>query len=151
FYLLLPETDYFGGLMFMRRALDAARREDSIRSIEEKLPMQIALGAASFPKDGEDFDELLHWCRVRIDEQRGSLFRRLHVADLQPNAFWDLTDPLLADRPGIPVTSPSSRLPSDPSFFAAIEREAVREIGRDPKARGLLYLSTRDPVRAAAL
>jgi hypothetical protein len=26
----------------------------------------LLLGAATFPKDGEDFDELLHWARARI-------------------------------------------------------------------------------------
>jgi diguanylate cyclase (GGDEF)-like protein len=151
YYLLLPETDYFGALMFTRRAFDAARKEDSLKAIEEKLPVLVSLGAAAFPKDGEDFDELLHWCRLRIEEQRGSLLRRLHLGDVQPGAFWELADLLLAERPPIPESSPSARTPPDPAFFEAMRREVLREISRDPKARGLLYLSSRDSAQSAAL
>ena len=84
YYVLLPETDYFGALMFLRRAVDEVRREDTIQRVEERCPVLLSMGAATFPKDGEDFDELLHWARARIQEQRGSLVRRLHLDDLDP-------------------------------------------------------------------
>jgi two-component system cell cycle response regulator len=141
YYVLLPETDYFGALMFLRRAVEEIRREATVKALEERVPVLLSLGAATYPKDGEDFDELLHWCRARAEEQRGSLVRRLHLADLDTSAFWELTDILLSEAARLPESSPSGRRPADPALFATVQREAAREIARDPRARGLLYLS----------
>lgn len=151
YYVLLPETDYFGALMFVRRATEEIRKEESIRRIEERSPVLISMGAATFPKDGEDFDELLHWARVRVGEQRGSMLRRLHLGDVDPAAFWELCDLLLSEQARIPDSSPSRRLAFDPEFFAAAQREAAREVARDPRARGLLYVGTREGVGTAPL
>jgi two-component system, cell cycle response regulator len=140
YYVLLPETDYFGALMFLRRAAEEVRKEESVRQAEERVPLLLSMGAATFPKDGEDFDELLHWARARVQEQRGSLLRRLHLSDVDPAAFWELADLLLSEQARLPESSPSSRLPRDPDFFAAAQREAAREIARDPRARGVLYV-----------
>ncbi len=139
YYLLLPETDHFGALMFLRRAAEEIRGEEWIRKLEERCPVLVAMGAAAFPKDGEDFDELLHWARARVQEQRDSLLRRLHLGDLDRAAFWELADMLLSEQAPIPESSPSTRLAADPELFAAAQREAAREISRDPRARGLLY------------
>lgn len=144
YYMLLPETDFFGAHMFVRRAAEELRREESIRAIEERCPVLVSLGAAAFPKDGEDFDELLHWAKARVVEQRGSMLRRLHLADLDPAAFWELADLLLSDGARIPDTSPSARQAADREFFLAAQREAAREIARDPRARGVLYVGLRD-------
>ena len=141
YYVLLPETDYFGALMFLRRAVDEIRREEAVRVLEQRVPVLLSLGAAAYPKDGEDFDELLHWCRARAEEQRGSLVRRLHLGDLEPAAFWELADMLLGGAARLPDSSPSGRRPADPGLFALVQREAAREIARDPRARGLVYLS----------
>jgi diguanylate cyclase (GGDEF)-like protein len=149
YYLLLPETDYFGALMFLRRAVAEARGEDSIRELEQRCPVLLSMGAAAFPKDGEDYDELLHLARARVQEQRGSLLRRLHLGDLAPNAFWELADLLLSDASRIPESSPSARLAADRELFAAVQREAAREIARDPRARGLLYVGTRERLAGA--
>jgi diguanylate cyclase (GGDEF)-like protein len=154
YYVLLPETDYFGALMFLRRATEEVRKEESVRKLEERSPVLLSMGAATFPKDGEDFDELLHWARARVQEQRGSLLRRLHLGDLEAAAFWELADLLLTDTARIPESSPSARIDPDQEFFAAAQREAAREIARDPRARGLLYVGVGSglataPVRAA--
>jgi diguanylate cyclase (GGDEF)-like protein len=151
YYVLLPETDHFGALMFLRRAVDEVRREEAIREVERRCPVLLSMGASAFPKDGEDFDELLHWARARVQEQRGSLLRRLHLGDVAPNAFWELADLLLSDSARIPDSSPSARLAADAELFAAAQREAAREIARDPRARGLLYVGSRDAAAAAPL
>ena len=149
YYVLLPETDYFGALMFLRRAAEEIRREDSIVELERRCPVLLSMGASTFPKDGEDFDELLHWARARVQEQRGSLLRRLHLGDVPANAFWELTDLLLSDDAHIPESSPSTRVAQDPELFVAAQREAAREIGRDPRARGLLYVGSRERLASA--
>jgi diguanylate cyclase (GGDEF)-like protein len=150
YYVLLPETDYFGALMFQRRAFEEIRRAASVRELDERNPVLISMGAATFPKDGEDFDELLHWAKDRIGEQRGSLLRRLHLDDLEPSAFWELADVLLSDAP-LPDTSPSARPEADPEFLTAAMREAAREVARDPRARGHLYVGVSGPVGSAAI
>lgn len=149
YYVLLPETDYFGALMFVRRATQELRKEASIQELERKCPVLVSMGASTFPKDGEDFDELLHWARARVEEQRGSLLRRLHLGDVDPTAFWELADLLLSERARIPESSPSARIDADPDFVAAAQREAAREIARDPRARGVLYVGLRDRAAAA--
>ena len=151
YYVLLPETDYFGALMFIRRASEEIRKEESIRRIEERCPVLISMGAATFPKDGEDFDELLPWARARVGEQRGSMLRRLHLRDVDPAAFWELCDLLLSEQARIPDSSPSARVDFDPDFFAAAQREAAREVARDPRARGLLYVGVSGGVGSAAV
>jgi two-component system cell cycle response regulator len=140
YYVLLPETDAFGALVFMRRAAQEIRSEASVRQIEEKAPLLLSMGSAAFPKDGEDFDQLLHVARAGVEAQRASVVRKLHLGDLERNAFWELCDLLLSGQANLPESSPSSRLPADPELFAAVQREAAREIGRDPRARGLLYV-----------
>jgi diguanylate cyclase (GGDEF)-like protein len=151
YYVLLPETDTFGALMFLRRAQEEVRGEESLRELERRCPVLLSMGASTFPKDGEDFDELLHWARARVQEQRGSLLRRLHLGDVAPNAFWELADLLLSGTARIPDSSPSARIPSDAELFAAAQREAAREIARDPRARGVLYVGTREVVAGAPL
>jgi two-component system cell cycle response regulator len=149
YYVLLPETDSFGALMFLRRAADEVRKEPSIHEVERVCPVLLSMGASTFPKDGEDFDELLHWARARVQEQRGSLLRRLHLGDLEPAAFWELADLLLSDSAHVPESSPSARLDTDPELVLAAQREAAREVARDPRARGVLYLGVRDAGAAA--
>jgi diguanylate cyclase (GGDEF)-like protein len=151
YYVLLPETDSFGALMFVRRAAEEIRKEPSIQKLEERCPVLVSMGAATFPKDGEDFDELLHWARARVVEQRGSLLRRLHLGDLDPGAFWEMADLLLDGGPRLPESTPSARLAPDADLPDAAEREAAREIGRDPRARGLLYVGGPSALDARAV
>jgi diguanylate cyclase (GGDEF)-like protein len=142
YYVLLPETDHFGALMFARRAADEVRREPAVQALGGgELPL--ALGLATFPRDGEDFDELIHHARMRQEEQRHSLVRRLPVAALGPGAFWELADLLLDPEGPAPDPATSARRSADPELFAAAQREAARDIGRDPRARGLLYVGAR--------
>jgi diguanylate cyclase (GGDEF)-like protein len=153
YYLLLPETDPFGAQLFLRRAAEEIRGEPSIRLLEEQAPVLVSMGAAAFPRDGEDFDELLHWARQRVEAQRGSLVRRLQLGDLDRTAFWELTDLLISGAPHLADSSPSARRPADPEAFAAVQREVARELGRDPRARGLVYVGgpglARAPLREA--
>ncbi|MBX5483431.1 MAG: response regulator [Myxococcaceae bacterium] len=142
FYMLLPETDFFGALMFARRADAAVREEPEVREIEERLPVALVGGAATFPKDGEDFDELVHKCRRRMEERRVSLQRRL-VLDGLP--FWDEVELLLgsAQSPRLPTddrAEPSRRGKVSSALFEELQTEVARELLRDPTSRGLLYV-----------
>ncbi len=141
FHVLLPETDFFGGLMFLRRALSSVADEPDARALEARVPFALTGGAATFPRDGEDFDELLVRCRRRMDERRGSLHHHLKL-DALP--FWEEVELLLG-------TSRSPRLPDAPGepsrrgkvadvLFDELQGEVARDLLREPMARGLMYV-----------
>ena len=142
FYLLLPETDFFGAVMFVRRAIAAVREEPDAQEVEARLPLALVGGASTFPKDGEDFDDLVHRCRRRMDERRSSLQRKL-MLDTLP--FWDEVELLLgnASSPKLPVednAEPSRRGKVSDVLFDELQAEIARELIRDPGSRGLLYV-----------
>jgi len=146
FYLLLPETDFFGALMFVRRALAAAREEKDVQEVEARLPLALVGGASTYPKDGEDFDELVHRCRKRMDERRASLQRKL-LLDALP--FWDEVELLLgsAASPKLPAderAEPSRRGKVADVLFDELQVEVARELLREPSSRGLVYVGSAD-------
>ncbi|MFL5319794.1 MAG: response regulator [Myxococcaceae bacterium] len=142
FYMLLPETDFFGAMMFVRRAMTAVRDEPEVQEVESRLPLGLVSGASTYPKDGEDFDELVHRCRRRMDERRVSLQRKLHLDGLP---FWDEVELLLgsSSSPKLPVddvSEPSRRGKVADQLFTEVQSEIARDLLRDPTARGILYV-----------
>jgi hypothetical protein len=128
--------------MFVRRALAAVREEPDAQEVEARLPLALVGGASTFPKDGEDFDDLVHRCRRRMDERRSSLQRKL-MLDTLP--FWDEVELLLgnASSPKLPVednAEPSRRGKVSDVLFDELQSEIARELIRDPGSRGLLYV-----------
>ncbi len=142
FYLLLPETDAFGAVVFTRRALQALREAPEVQAVEARLPLSLVVGASTFPRDGEDFDELVQRCRRRMDERRASLQRRLMLEGLD---FWETVELLLgsAQSPRLPAdgeAEPSRRGKVADGLFEALLAEVARELQRDPQTRGLVYV-----------
>ncbi len=143
-YALLPETDRFGGMMFERRVRDMARRVEETAP-DGRPPIAMTVGVATFPVDGGDFDELLARCRVRMDEARTTLRRRLHLDDL---AFWETFEVLVDGRSAKAIrareggSGASHQGPLPEGHFAALQREICREIVRAPRVRGLVYVGT---------
>ncbi len=142
FYVLLPETDFFGAIMFTRRAAQAVRNEADVQEVEAKLPLSLVGGAATFPRDGDDFDELVHRCRRRMDERRSSLQRRLLLDDIP---FWDEVELLLGNTtsPRLPAderAEPSRRGQVVDTLFGELQAEVARELLREPSSRGVLYV-----------
>lgn len=142
FYVLLPETDYFGAVVFARRAMALALEDPDVLEVESRLPLALTHGASAFPKDGDDFDELVHQCRQRMEARRNSLQRRLHLDGL---SFWEEVELLLgsAQSPRLPVDDqgePSCRGTVAETLFDDLQREIAREILRTPNSRGLVYV-----------
>lgn len=141
FHVLLPETDYFGGLMFLRRALSSVVEEADARALEARVTLGLTGGVATFPRDGDDFDELLVCCRRRMEERRGSLHHHLR---LEPLPFWDEVELLLGNSrsPRLPDAAgePSRRGKVADVLFEELQGEIGREFLREPMARGLLYV-----------
>ncbi len=144
FYLLLPETDAFGAVVFIRRALQAVREAPDVQAIEAGLPLSLTCGASTFPRDGEDFDELMQRCRRQMDERRASLHRRLMLEGLD---FWETVELLLgsAQSPRLPADGegePSRRGRVADGLFEALQAEVAREVQRDPGTPGLVYVGS---------
>ncbi|HEY3449281.1 MAG TPA: response regulator [Myxococcales bacterium] len=139
-FVLLPETDYLGALLFARRARAAIARETFGDGTDGLVALTI--GAATFPRDGNDFDELLRVSRRRTAEARTSLARKL---DLGPLDFWQSVELLLGSKesPKLPVddrAGPTRRGYLPPGLFSQLQIEMALEVARNPKARGVLYL-----------
>jgi|GEM_PF-418567 len=142
FLLLLPETDPFGAQVFLRRALAAAREAPELRALEGLAPLQLQGGAASFPRDGEDLDDLTEACRTRLEQRRASLHRRLV---LEPLGFWEAVELLLGspDGPRLPADDgavPSRRGRVPEALFDEVQAEIGRALLREPGVRSLVYL-----------
>ena len=142
FFLLLPETDSFGAIVFSRRALQAVREAPEVQAIEARVPLSLMAGAATFPKDGEDFDELVQRCRRRMEERRASLHRRLMLEGLD---FWETVELLLGNSQSPPLPAdgeaePSRRGKVADGLFEALQAEVAKELQRDPGTRGLVYV-----------
>jgi diguanylate cyclase (GGDEF)-like protein len=153
-YLLLPETDFLGGLTCTRSARDAVGRNPFLAAIDRHHPIAISFGPAAFPRDGDDVDQLFAACSRRLDEARRSVFRRLHLEDID---FWNAVDLLIGDDDryvGDSVdTSGSLSATEDergisrhglfpPGFIAFLRHEVINEVGRQAGLSGWLYLGS---------
>ncbi len=151
-YLLLPETDFLGGLAFARSARDAIQKSPFLADIDRKHAINLSFGPAAFPRDGDDVDQLFAACRRRLDEARRSLFRRLHLEDAD---FWAAIDLLVGDGDAyrgdrvelsraLAVTEDEKgilRHAVFPSGFPALAcQQVLSEAARQARASGWLFL-----------
>lgn len=121
--MLLPETDAYGALAFLRRA---ERELDGEPALRAWSPGAVDLGVATFPADASALPALLARCEARLAASRSSPARGLPpVAD----GLWAALDRLAAGGAFAPAAL-------DP---AALEREVARGLARDPAGRALLY------------
>jgi two-component system, cell cycle response regulator len=151
-YLLLPETDFLGGLAFARTARDAIARSPFLADIDRDNPIAVSFGPASFPRDGDDVDQLFAACSRRLGEARRSLFRRLHLEDVD---FWGAVDLLIGptelysggdldSQKPLSVTEDArgvTRHNIFPTGFTALAQEEVLvEVARQGASSGWLFL-----------
>lgn len=152
-YVLLPETDFLGGLGFARTAREAIQRNPFLADIDRQHPIAVSFGPAAFPRDGDDVDQLFAACRRRLDEAQRSLFRRLHLEDVD---FWGAADLLIGgddayaqdvvQRPGpFGVTEDALGISRHQVFprpwMPLLYREVLGEAARQPKTSGWLFLA----------
>ena len=95
YYLLLPETDSLGARMFVRRSQAAFSSDSFIAEMSRDYPISVTMGAATFPLNGQDFDQLLLACREEAEQTQRSLFRRLQ---LEQNGFWEVVAALVGQQ-----------------------------------------------------
>lgn len=156
FYILLPETDYLGARLFIQKIQRSFRRARHASDLERTHPVLVSCGAAAFPRDGHDYDELLGKCQDQIDMFRNSLHRKLHLGDL---SLWQLVElfvgkedwyrNILEELPPKPLAvtedseARSRHLVLDASLYRRVQREALEQVARSRHTRGVLYLGVR--------
>jgi diguanylate cyclase (GGDEF)-like protein len=153
-YLLLPETDFLGGLTFARAARDAIARSPFLAEIDRQHPIAVSFGPAAFPRDGDDVDQLFAACSRRLEEARRSLFRRLHLEDVD---FWSAVELLIGDPAryqGDQVDTSAGLAAAEdargvsrhhvfpPGFVPVVRGEVLGEMGRQATSGGWLYLGS---------
>lgn len=86
YYVLLPETDYFGSLVTLRRFNTSIK--DKIFLIEgtKSVSLPVRISSGTFPRDGGTLDMLLYCIRKRLESQEFSIFKKLQ---LENKDFWE--------------------------------------------------------------
>lgn len=135
---ILPETDYFGSLITIRKISRAAAL------LKKSRPsISIIFSQATFPRDGRGYGELLGTAVKRVSEKKESLWEKL---DLKGKLFWEI----ISDLSGKPFngidnasfeTGGSQELSE--FFIDQINELTIKEVSRTPQKRGILYFSSR--------
>jgi diguanylate cyclase (GGDEF)-like protein len=86
YYVLLPETDYFGSLVTVRRFNSSIK--DKIFLIEgaKTISLPVRISSGTFPRDGGTLDMLLYCIRKRLESQMLSIFKKMN---LESKDFWE--------------------------------------------------------------
>ena len=92
FYILLPETDYWGSLVTQERIRKALRGKLNICDMRRSYPIGISLRSASCPVDGSTFSELVGVCHDRLHRLKDSL---LLAGDMEDASYWSVVARLL--------------------------------------------------------
>ncbi|RMG60563.1 MAG: diguanylate cyclase [Deltaproteobacteria bacterium] len=89
FCILLPETDYLGGLITIRRLRKAMKKALSFEYFDRDLTFEVVMRAVSFPSEGRTLEELSEKA-----EQKFLAFKRSTVSKyrLYDRELWDIFD-----------------------------------------------------------
>ena len=122
YYVLLPETDYFGSLITVRRLISALKGKIYMQEGEMSTGFSLRISSGSFPKDGGTLDMLLYKINKRMEEQKKSLFCKFSLEDKH---FWDCVDILLAEDSKSATASAGSA--EDPMVEGISKQLAINE------------------------
>lgn len=135
--IILPETDYIGSLITvrkLRKAIEALKLHDTI-------PLSISFSHASFPRDANGYGELVSVAEKRLEDYRGGLYGRV---DMEARPFWENAYTLLNedfDSSKIKRFDIGVGLELSDSFRELIAGLVMDEVSRTPQKRGILYIS----------
>jgi len=94
FFILLPETDYWGALVAQKRIRKAVGGQLPLSGTKTSAGLRIHLRAGAFPNDGASFEALSAAADRRLEGLPKSLFLR---RNLETASFWSATEGLLAE------------------------------------------------------
>jgi len=139
--VLLPETDHFGSLMSARRIHRVLKSKRYIADQTAHMPVNIAVSSASFPRDGEDVEDLISALSLKMEQQRKSYFGRLN---LEGKNFWSIVSVLVEMPQTINGSDTHSiRIQINSSLLTELQKEIVNEIVLEKDRRGFLFIGGR--------
>lgn len=168
YYVLLPETDYFGSLMSIRRINKVLTGRTFVSDMEKSAALEINIRSVSFPKDGENLKDLLNAIKIRIEETKNSIYTRYKLGDMD---FWKIFDSVVGKEgdyhpglldgktsitrhiepsiPGAPMKFEDDNgierhLLLTPQMTSQIREVIFGEIEMNQETRGILYLGCKD-------
>lgn len=89
YFIVLPETDYFGSLMTMRKIESNLTDSLIIKEGLDILPISVKMSSSSFPKDGTTAKKILKALSARLEFAKNSLIEKLQI-DIKHSSFWDI-------------------------------------------------------------
>uniref|UniRef100_UPI003D81838F response regulator n=1 Tax=Trichloromonas sp. TaxID=3069249 RepID=UPI003D81838F len=92
YYLLLPETDYWGSLVAQKRIRKALKGKLTVCDLKKSHNIDVFLRSAAFPADGNSFEELRMVAGQRLARLKKSLY---HRAEMLETPFWSVVGRLL--------------------------------------------------------
>ena len=159
YYALLPETDYFGSLMTIRRIKNVLKDKAFVSDVNKSHAMEIVLLSASFPKDGDDLRTLLEVVRRRTEETRKSLYTRDRLGEM---GFWNIFERLVGKEDDYPLALIDGKVSMNverdfeddegmgkfilftPQVLSQIQEVILGEIEANTDSRGILYLGAKN-------
>jgi two-component system cell cycle response regulator len=153
FFILLPETDYWGALVAQKRIRKALNGQAILSGAKKSAALQVHLRAGAFPNDGSTFEALSAAADRRLDRLPKSLYFR---RNLEKASFWSAAEGLLAEATEVffematPVPDGGGNLSSgrflnlSPGRLAETMRAFCREVVESRRVRGLIYCGCGD-------
>lgn len=135
---ILPDTDYFGSLITLKKIKKAA---DAL--IKKNDAVTVTFSRATYPRDGKNYGELLSSANSLVDSMQESLRDTLSLDNM---LFWEIVAKLFSSntkelQSACFDSGSDHTLPV--SIVDRINEQLVREVGRSPHRRGILYITTR--------
>lgn len=158
YFALLPETDYFGSLMTIRRINNVLKDKVFVSDLKKSCVMEIGLRSASFPKDGADLRALLDTVKRRAEESKRSLYTRHRLGDM---GFWKVFDRLIGKEEDYPLSLIEGKASMKveggfedeegmgkfilfpPQILSQVQEIILEEIEANTDSRGILYLGAK--------
>lgn len=146
YYILFPETDYFGSLMAVKRIEKGITGSKYISDGEISMPVNLLIRSASFPRDGDGIDSLLENVKKSAEKSKNSIYHRF---DLYEKGFRESVDMLLSDvaraavdrdRENGKALAPTTYSNFSTFFYSSLCNSFVDEVLLRPFLRGMLFL-----------
>lgn len=157
YYIMLPETDYWGSLVTQQRIRRALEGKLTLCDLKKSYSLQVFLRSAAFPVDGENFDQLIGVAARRQERLQRSLY---HRGKMEQSSFWGVVGRLLGapgdyifGSEGVSVgqrLQPFQTEASNSYFrmpvwqFRALQKSFCRDVVESRRVRGIIYRGCAD-------
>jgi diguanylate cyclase (GGDEF)-like protein len=158
FCIVLPETDSFGALLAVRRLRKAVKEKCRIQFLGTEFYLQPFFMAATCPRDGRDFPDLLRVAEEKYARQQKGPLHRMRIAD---RPFWDAFEILVGKREHYDLFRKGEDVPYFLRFRKDLGRNAnfavpretwlrileavAQDVAANPEERGLVIVAGPTP------